>query len=97
MGIGILLIITSIIILDYRFDVEYFMNDSLRMYFFSCDTNLLPAGIHGAVLVDPPCITEWFSPHYLIDAIFIITTMGGGIVTLVYGLKSIKVVGRIVV
>lgn len=60
----------------------------LRVYFFSCDPTLLPVGIHGAVLIDPPCLTEWFSTPYLVDTLFIVLALGVGILSLVYGLKG---------
>ncbi len=47
----------------------------------------LPVGPHGAVLMQPPCIRDWFAAPYLSDSVFIITLLGGGVVLIIYGLR----------
>lgn len=85
-GIAILLIALSVILFNYRFQVELFANENFRIYFISCDERYLPVGPHGAVLAKPPCIRDWFTPPYLSDAILIIILMGGGVALIIYKL-----------
>jgi hypothetical protein len=69
------------------FDIALFSSENFRNYFITCDVRYLPVGTHGALLIQPPCMAELFSPPFVINLIVAISLVAGGFASIMIGFR----------